>query len=59
VKAAISRVGIAGGEQRRTYGERLQDELSYTPVHVRYNTGLRVSDNGRALARLLSDLTRS
>jgi len=43
---------------RRTYGERLQDELGFTPVHVRYNTGLRVSQNGRELARLLDDLTR-
>jgi pimeloyl-ACP methyl ester carboxylesterase len=41
---------------RRTYGERLQDELSFTPVYLRYNTGLRVSENGRALARLLDDL---
>jgi pimeloyl-ACP methyl ester carboxylesterase len=41
---------------RRTYGERLQDELSFTPVHVRYNTGLRISQNGRALASLLEDL---
>ena len=36
---------------RRTYGERLQDELSFTPVHLRYNTGLRVSHNGRRLAQ--------
>ncbi len=41
---------------RRTYGERLQDELSFTPIHVRYNTGLRVSDNGRRLAQLLEEL---
>ncbi len=41
------------GRARRTYGERLQDELSFTPVQVRYNTGLHISDNGRALARLL------
>jgi pimeloyl-ACP methyl ester carboxylesterase len=47
-----------GGDRRnrRTYGERLQDELSYTPVYVRYNTGLHVSDNGRELAGLLCDL---
>jgi pimeloyl-ACP methyl ester carboxylesterase len=44
------------GPARRTYGERLQDELSFTPVYVRYNTGLRVSDNGRALALLLDEL---
>jgi pimeloyl-ACP methyl ester carboxylesterase len=52
------RLGTAGRAERRTYGERLQDELSYTPVQVRYNTGLHISDNGRALARLLADLTR-
>jgi pimeloyl-ACP methyl ester carboxylesterase len=42
--------------QERTYGERLQDEEGYTPVHVRYNTGLRISDNGRSLAALLDEL---
>ncbi len=41
---------------RRTYGERLQDELSFTPIHLRYNTGLRVSHNGRRLARLLEQV---
>jgi hypothetical protein len=44
------------GAGRRTYGERLQDELGYTPVYLRYNTGLRISANGRALAALLEDL---
>jgi pimeloyl-ACP methyl ester carboxylesterase len=42
-----------GRRPRRTYGERLQDELSFTPIHLRYNSGLRVSQNGRALAELL------
>jgi pimeloyl-ACP methyl ester carboxylesterase len=41
---------------RRTYGERLQDELSFTPIEVRYNTGLRISSNGRQLARMLDEL---
>jgi pimeloyl-ACP methyl ester carboxylesterase len=41
---------------RRTYGERLQDELSFTPVTLRYNTGLRISANGRELARMLDEL---
>ena len=49
----------AGRIDRRSYGERLQDELSFTPLYVRYNTGLRVSANGRALARLLEDVVRS
>ena len=53
---------VAGGRNRsdrRTYGERLQDELSYTPVYVRYNTGLHVSDNGRELARTLEALVQA
>jgi pimeloyl-ACP methyl ester carboxylesterase len=44
------------GGRRRNYGERLQDELSFTPVYLRYNTGLRISENGRRLARLLDDV---
>jgi pimeloyl-ACP methyl ester carboxylesterase len=44
------------GVRRRNYGERLQDELSFTPVYLRYNTGLRISENGRGLARLIDDL---
>ena len=49
----------AGGTDRtdrRTYGERLQQELDFTPVSLRYNTGLHISENGRELARLLDDL---
>ena len=42
--------------ERRTYGDRLHEDLGFTPVYVRYNTGLHVSANGRQLARLLEDL---
>ena len=41
---------------RRTYGERLADDLGFSPVHLRYNSGLHVSENGRSLARLLDEL---
>jgi pimeloyl-ACP methyl ester carboxylesterase len=44
------------GEDARPYGARLHDDLSFTPVHVRYNTGLHISDNGKALADLLNRL---
>jgi pimeloyl-ACP methyl ester carboxylesterase len=44
------------GTRRRNYGERLQDELSFTPVYVRYNSGLPIAENGRTLARRLSEL---
>ena len=42
-----------GSGARRTYGERLADELGYTPLTLRYNTGRHISDNGRTLAELL------
>lgn len=37
------------------YGERLQAE-GWTPLYVRYNSGLRISMNGRTLARQLQKL---
>jgi hypothetical protein len=40
------------------HGERLAAELGYTPIYLRYNTGLHISANGRALADLLEDLLR-
>jgi pimeloyl-ACP methyl ester carboxylesterase len=43
-------------DDRRSYGERLHEDLAFTPVYLRYNTGLHVSDNGRALSRLLDEL---
>jgi pimeloyl-ACP methyl ester carboxylesterase len=39
------------------YAERLRAELGYTPVFVRYNSGLHISHNGRALSALLDALT--
>jgi pimeloyl-ACP methyl ester carboxylesterase len=38
---------------RRTYADRLQEDLGFTPLMVGYNTGRHISDNGRALARLI------
>ena len=41
---------------RETYGARLERELGYTPVYVRYNSGLRISQNGRCLSELMDEL---
>jgi pimeloyl-ACP methyl ester carboxylesterase len=41
---------------RRSYGKRLRRDLGATPVYVRYNTGRRISENGRSLAELLDEL---
>ena len=36
------------------YGQLLDVDLGYMPLYVRYNTGLRISENGRALQELLT-----
>jgi pimeloyl-ACP methyl ester carboxylesterase len=39
-----------------TYGVRLREALGYTPVYVRYNSGLPIAENGKRLAALLEGL---
>jgi pimeloyl-ACP methyl ester carboxylesterase len=39
-----------------TYGSRLSTDLGYTPLYLRYNTGLHVSENGRHLSCLLEEV---
>ncbi|NUR06060.1 MAG: alpha/beta hydrolase, partial [Nocardioidaceae bacterium] len=43
-------------ERGPSYGARLADESTWTPVYLRANTGLPVAENGVALASLLDDL---
>ena len=43
-------------DRHRDYGTRLREDLGLTPVYLRYNTGLHVSDNGRSLDQLLGAL---
>jgi pimeloyl-ACP methyl ester carboxylesterase len=38
------------------HGAALAKDLGFTPVYLRYNTGLHVSTNGRAFSGLLEDL---
>ena len=40
------------------HAELLAAELGYTPVYLRYNSGLHVSENGHTLARQLEDLVQ-
>ncbi len=44
------------GDPAISLGTRLERDLDYVPVYLRYNTGLRVSTNGALLCRLLDDL---
>lgn len=41
------------------YGERLATDLAYTPVYLRYNSGLHISENGRTVAGLLEELVEA
>jgi pimeloyl-ACP methyl ester carboxylesterase len=47
---------VPGEPRPPTYGERLQAEYGYTPVYVRYNSGLHISENGRRFSALLDEL---
>ena len=47
---------MADGE---TYGSLLARDLGVTPLFVRYNSGLHISDNGEALDALLEELVRA
>ena len=46
----------ADGNDSRNYGEKLRDDLGFSPVDLRYNTGLHISVNGRTLADILDRL---
>lgn len=38
------------------YGARLRDELGYTPLYLRFNTGLPIAANARGFATMLEQL---
>ena len=42
-----------------SYGSLLQQDFGYTPLYLRYNTGLHISVNGRALAQKLTEIEES
>jgi pimeloyl-ACP methyl ester carboxylesterase len=48
-----------GATRHAPYGDRLESELGYTSLYVRYNSGLHISDNGRRLAAMLDQLVAS
>ena len=44
------------GDPEVTFATRLRDDLGFTPICLRYNTGRHISENGRALATLLTEV---
>ena len=47
---------MLGAGRHVPYGHRMEIELGYTPVYLRYNSGRHISENGRELAALLERL---
>jgi pimeloyl-ACP methyl ester carboxylesterase len=47
------------GDPRSTHGSRLRNDLEYSPVYLRYNTGRHISDNGREFHDLLGRLVEN
>ncbi len=43
------------GDPDVTFGTRLRDELGFTPIFLRYNSGRHVSENGKELAKLITE----
>ena len=56
---AAWKLGSSRERSSPSYGSRLRDDLGYTPIYLRYNTGLRVSENGRRLTGALDALAAS
>ena len=46
----------AWGAPNLHFGIKLREDFGYTPLFVRYNSGLHVSENGRVLAALIEQL---
>jgi triacylglycerol lipase len=44
------------GNSSTCYASKLQEDLDYTPLFVRYNSGRHVSENGRALSELIEQV---
>jgi len=44
------------GDPNVTFGSRLHTDLGFTPIYLRYNTGRHISENGRMLATLLTEV---
>ena len=44
------------GEAGHDHGQVLSKALGYTPIYLRYNTGLHTSQNGRELSRQLNQI---
>ncbi len=44
------------GDPSENFGSLLERDLGYTPLYLRYNSGLHISHNGKQLANLMDEL---
>jgi pimeloyl-ACP methyl ester carboxylesterase len=44
------------GDPDVTFGSRLLEDAGFTPIYLRYNSGLHISENGKRLASLLDEV---
>lgn len=51
--------GVDGDGVGHDHGAALATELAYTPVYLRYNSGLPIAANGRLLSALLEQLIKN
>jgi pimeloyl-ACP methyl ester carboxylesterase len=47
------------GARRRSFGARLKRDLNITPIYLRYNSGLHISENGSRLSDLMEQLVQA
>lgn len=47
------------GDRTCTYGSRLRDDDGWTPIYLNFNTGVRVSANGREFAEMMEELVHA
>ena len=52
----IWQTGFSDAAGSRRYGPRLAEELHLRSLYIRFNSGLHLSENGRELSRLLTEL---
>ncbi|MDH3647738.1 MAG: GPI inositol-deacylase [Gammaproteobacteria bacterium] len=45
--------------EEHDHGAALADEFGYVPLYLRYNSGLHIANNGRALAEMLETVIRN
>ena len=55
----IWQTGFNDASNSRRFGPRLAEELHLRSLYVRFNSGLHLSENGRELSRLLTDLVNT